>query len=63
MNNHFGVSILPLVEFLICSLGVIKPDLMRDNKARFGLTRNDHVSQVSVVCLDIALTGAERQAL
>jgi hypothetical protein len=36
---------------------------MRDNKARLGPTRNDEVSQVTVVRLDITLTGADGKSL
>jgi hypothetical protein len=36
---------------------------VRDNKAGLRLASNDHIAQVSVICLNIALAGAKRQAL
>lgn len=59
MDDNFRVPILPFIELFISSLGIGEPNLMRNHKTRLGLTSNDHVSQVSIVCLDIALSSAE----
>lgn len=63
MDNHLGVAVLALVELVVGDFGVVEPDLMRNDKARLGLARDDHVAQVAVVRLDVALAGAESKAL
>ena len=63
MDKHLGISINPLIKFLISDLSFIDVDLMRDNKARLGPTRNDKVSKVTVIRFDITLTGANAKSL
>jgi hypothetical protein len=63
MNKHFRVSLNPLVKLFISHLRIINPNLMADDKARFGLARYDEIPQVPVISLDIALSRRETQAL
>lgn len=63
MDDNLCVPVLSFIELVISSLGIGEPNLMRNHKTRLGLTSNDHVSQITVVCLDIALSSAERKAL
>lgn len=63
MQEHFRVSFDPLVELLVRLRRLAKRNLMRDHKAGFCSSSNDQVTQVAVVRLDIALAGAQVQAL
>lgn len=61
VDEYLGVSVDPLVEFLIGFLRSTKVDLVGDNEAWLCSTGDDQISQVSVVSLYIALSGAEVQ--
>ena len=63
MHQDLGIPVNPLVELLIGIRDFIDSDLMRHNEARFGLARDDEISQVSIVFLYIALAGADGQTL
>lgn len=63
MDEHFRISVNPLVKLLIRHLRILDRNLMADNKARLRLPRNDQIPQVPVISLDIALSCRETQAL
>lgn len=63
VDQDLGVSVFPLVELVVCDLSIVDGDFMRDNKAGLGLASDDEISQVPVVCLDVALAGCERKTL
>ena len=63
MDKHLGISINPLIKFLISDLSFIDVDLMRNNKARLSPTRNDKVSKITVIRLDVTLTCADGKSL
>lgn len=59
VNQHLRVAIYPLVELLICRRCLVDVDLVRYDKAGFGLAGNDHVPQISVIRFDIALPSTD----
>lgn len=63
MDQHLGVSLDPLVELVVRHLRVFDANLMAYNKGWLRLPSNDQISKISVVLLDIALTGSKRKAL
>jgi len=63
VNQHFGISLDPLVKFVVRDLRVFDANLMAYNKGRFRLPSNDQISKISVVLLDIALPGGKRKPL
>ena len=63
MNEDLGVSVYSLVKLLVCYLCIVNCNLMRDDERWFCSARNDEVSKVSVVLLDVALACCEAQTL
>lgn len=63
VNDYLCVTIFSLVKFLICCLGICKCNLMRDHKAGLGFARNNHITKVPIISLDIALSSTKREAL
>ena len=63
MDQDLGIALNPLVKLLVCRRSVINIDLVRDDEARICLSRDDHVSQVPVVFLDVALACADGKTL
>jgi hypothetical protein len=63
VNQNFGVPILPPIKLNIRLRGLLNADLVRDDEGRLGATGDDHVAQVAVVLLDVALACAYCQAL
>ena len=63
MDQDFGVALDPLVELDICVRHCVDAYLVTYHEARFGLSSNDEVSQVAVVCLDVALSGGQVKSL
>ena len=59
MNDDLRVSIFPFVELLIGGLSISKCNLVRNHEAGLGLAGNDHIPEVSVISLHIALSSAE----
>jgi hypothetical protein len=59
MDDDLRVPILPFVEFLISRLGIRKCNGMRYNKAGLRFASNDHVSEVSIVGLDVTLPSTK----
>lgn len=63
MNQHFGVAFYTLVELFICNLCLVNRNLVADHKGRLRFARDDQIAEVSVVLLDVALTGSQRESL
>ena len=63
VNQNFGVPFDALVEFVISHLSILNANLMGDDETWLRLSRNNHISQVPVVGLDVALTRAQGQTL
>jgi len=63
MDQDLRVPILPPVKLLIRFWCLVNTDLVRDNKGGFSAARDDHVAQVSVVLLYIALACADCESL
>ena len=63
MDEHLSIALNALIKFLVCSRCIINTDLMRNNERRISTARDDHVAEVAVVFLDVALARAEREAL
>lgn len=63
MYQNLRVAFNSLVKFLISRGSLINADLVRDNEAGVCSPRNDHIAQVSVVFLDVALAGANCKTL
>jgi hypothetical protein len=63
MDQNLRVPILPPVKLLIRLWCLVNTDLVRDDKGRFGAAGDDHVAQISVVLLYIALACADCESL
>lgn len=63
MYQNLRVAFNPLVKFLISRGSLINADLVRDNEAGICSPRDDHIAQVSVILLDVALAGAKCKTL
>ena len=63
MNQNLGITFRSFVKFLI-SLGcLVDRNLVRDNERRVRPARDNHIAQVSIVFLDIALSGPNGKTL
>ena len=58
MYQDLCVAFNSLVKLLICLGRLVNPDLVRDNEAWVGSSRNNQIAQIPIVLLDVALTGA-----
>lgn len=63
MYQDLRVAFNSLVKLLISLGSLINADLVRDNEAWVCPARDDHVAQVSIVSLNVALTGANCETL
>jgi hypothetical protein len=63
VDKYLGVSVNSFVKLLISDFSFIDVDLMRNNKARLGSARDDKVSKIAVIRLDIALARANGKSL
>lgn len=59
MYQDFRISFHPLIEFLIRSGRVFNTNLMTDDKTGIGFARDDHITEIAIVFLDVALPRAE----
>src|SRR5579884_1585790 len=62
-ENNLRIAFDALVKFIIGRRGIVERNVIRDDKAGFRTTRNDHIAQVAIVALHVALPGAQAQAL
>jgi hypothetical protein len=63
MDEHFGVAINPLIELVISDFGLLDAYLVRHDKTWLRLAGDDQVTEIAIVSLDIALTGAKGETL
>lgn len=63
MYQDLRVAFDSFVKFFISFGSLVDADLVRDNEAWVCPPRDDHIAQVSVVFLDVTLTGANYQTL
>lgn len=63
MDKYLGVSVNSFVKLLISDFSFVDVNLMRDDKARLSSTRNDKVSKIAIIRLDIALARTDGQSL
>jgi len=56
MDQDLGVPFDPLVKLFVRDLRVVNADFVTDHKRRLRLPRDDQITQVSVVLLDVALS-------
>lgn len=63
MNQDLRVSVLSPIELRICFGCLVNTDFVRYDEGWFCDPRNDHIPEVAVVSLDIALTGSNCQTL
>ena len=59
MNQHFRVSIDPLVKLLVSRWSIVDVDVVRNNEAGLSFSCNDKVPEVAVILFDVALAGTE----
>src|SRR5690349_2051264 len=59
LKYDFGVTLNALIKLVIGHSCVVERNVIRDDKAWFGSARNDHVAQVAIVALHVALPCAE----
>lgn len=59
MNQDFRISFHPLIEFLVRSGGLIDTNLVTDNKTGICFAGDDHITEIAIVLLDVALPCAE----
>jgi hypothetical protein len=63
VDKHLRITLDPLVEFLVRSRRVVDVDLMRNNETWLGLSRDDHVSEVSIIGFHVTLAGPDSKTL
>lgn len=63
MDKNFRISVNSLVKLLVGHFSFFNVDLMRDNEAGLSTTRNDEISEISVVRLDVTLASADSKPL
>ena len=63
MEQDLGVTVHSPVEFVVCFDGLVDANLVADDETWFGSSGDDEVAKIAVVRLDVALAGAEEQAL
>ena len=63
LEDDLGITLDTLVEFVIGSGCVVERHIIGDDKTGFRSASNDQVTQIAVVALHIALSGAKTQTL
>src|SRR5690606_31527017 len=63
VQHHLGVALDALVELAVRLRGLAQGELVGDHEAGLGPAGDDHVPQLAVVALDVALPGAHDLAL
>lgn len=62
MQQDLCVSLNPLVKLLVGRWRIFKGALVGYYERGFRSSRDDQITQISIVFFDIALPGAEREA-
>lgn len=63
MNQDLRIPLNPFVKLLVRHRRLVDANLVRNDKRWLGLARDDQVTQVPIVSFDVALAGAEGEAL
>src|SRR5215469_4291208 len=63
LENNLRITLNTLIKLVICHRGIVERDCIRDHKARLRSSGNNHVTQVAIIALDIALSSSQAQAL
>lgn len=63
VHKNLGVSFNTLVKLFVCLGSTVQADLVTHHETWLGTTRYDHVTQVSVVSLDVTLPSSKVQTL
>jgi len=63
VQQHFGVSLDTLVELVVGLDSLVETTLVRHDEAGLRSSGNDQITEVAVVCLDVALSGAKMETL
>lgn len=63
VNQNLGISVFSLVELDISTRRFINADFMRHDERWLCAPRDNHISEVTVVCLDVALAGSDGKSL
>ena len=63
MDQNLCIALDALVKLLVCLRRFVNTDLMGDDKGRVSAAGDDHIAEVPVIFLDIALTRSESEAL
>ncbi|RII15378.1 hypothetical protein CUC08_Gglean003419 [Alternaria sp. MG1] len=63
MDQHLRIPLDPLIKLLVRRRRLVDVDLVRHNETRLGLARYNHVAQIPIVRLHIALPSTEVQSL
>jgi hypothetical protein len=58
MDQNLRIPILPPIKLRVRLRRFLDPNLVADDEGRLCAPRDDHVSQVAVVGLDVALAGS-----
>ena len=58
MNKDLRIAILPAIELRIGLRRLIDGDLVADDEGGLGAAGDDHVAQVAVIGLHVALPGS-----
>ena len=61
--RRVSCTLLDIAYLFIGHLGISNVDLVGDHETRLGLARDNEITQVSVVLLDVALSCGETQSL
>lgn len=63
MYQDLSIAIDALVELFVSVWCLVDSDLVRHNERWFCPSSNDEVTEVAVICLDVALASSKRQSL
>ena len=63
MYQDLCVAFNSLIKLLIRPGRLVNADFVRDNEAWVCPSRDNHIAQITIVFLDVALTGANGKAL
>ena len=63
MQQDFGVSVDSSVKLVIRLNGFLETDFVAHDKTRLGSSSYDQIAEVTIVGLDVALSGTKEQSL
>jgi hypothetical protein len=62
LDQHFCVTVVAVIEFLVRLRGIGDVDVMADDTARLSTAANNQVAEVLVIFLHGSLSGADRDS-